>query len=243
MSTLPPPRCDLLDGAALFLDFDGTLVDLAETPDSIRVSPALEPMLRRLQRRLGGRLAIVSGRSLADLESHLPNAGIAFSGSHGLELRLPGGSALPLSVPAGLDDARDKVRNFAASLTGLLVEEKPAGIALHYRRAPASGARVEAFMERLARRHGFSAQRGKMVVELIPLGATKGDALRAFMTEPDFAGARPVFVGDDLTDEHGFTAAAALGGAGVLVGAARPTAALYGLVSVAAVADWLEGAE
>src|SRR6185503_5223779 len=113
MSTLPPPRDDLLDGAALFLDFDGTLVDLAETPDSIMVSPALEPMLRRLQRRLGGRLAIVSGRSLADLESHLPGAGIAFSGSHGLELRLPGGSALPLSVPAGLDDARDKVRDFA----------------------------------------------------------------------------------------------------------------------------------
>jgi trehalose 6-phosphate phosphatase len=239
MSTLPPPRVDLLDGAALFLDFDGTLVDLAETPDSIMVSPALEPMLRRLQRRLGGRLAIVSGRSLADLESHLPGAGIAFSGSHGLELRLPGGSALPLSVPAGLDDARDKVRDFAAGSGGLLVEEKPAGIALHYRRAPALGPRVEGFMARLARRHGFAMQKGKMVVELIPLGATKGDALRAFMTEPDFAGARPVFVGDDLTDEHGFTAAVALGGEGVLVGADRPTAARYGLASVAAVADWL----
>lgn len=242
MSVLPPPRSDLLDGAALFLDFDGTLVDLAETPDSIRVSPALEPMLQRLQRRLGGRLAIVSGRSLADLERHLPASGIAFSGSHGLELRLAGGSALPLSVPAGLDDACDKVRAFAAGADGLLVEEKPAGIALHYRRAPAEGPRVEAFMGALARRHGFAVQRGKMVVELIPMGATKGDALRAFMTEPHFAGARPVFVGDDLTDEHGFIAAVALGGAGVLIGPERPTAARYRLPSVAAVADWLESA-
>jgi trehalose 6-phosphate phosphatase len=239
MSNLPPPRGDLLDGAALFLDFDGTLVELAETPDSIRVSPMLEPMLQRLQRRLGGRLAIVSGRSLADLESHLPASGIAFSGSHGLELRLPGGSALPLSVPAGLDDARERARDFAAGNDGLLVEEKPAGIALHFRQAPAMGPSVEDFMAKLARRHGFAVQRGKMVVELIPLGATKGDALRAFMTEPDFAGARPVFVGDDLTDEHGFTAAVALGGVGVLVGAERLTAAIYRLASVAAVAEWL----
>jgi trehalose 6-phosphate phosphatase len=197
-------------------------------------------MLDRLRRRLDGRLAIVSGRSLADLERHLPHLSIAFSGSHGLELRLAGGTALPLSVPAGLDDAREKVSAFAALHPGLLVEEKPAGIALHYRQAPAEAERVEAFMAGQARRHGFAVQSGKMVAELVPLGATKGDALRAFMTEPDFAGAVPVFVGDDLTDEHGFDAAVALGGAGVLVGPARKTAARYRLASVAAVADWLD---
>jgi trehalose 6-phosphate phosphatase len=238
MPDLPPPPV-LPDDAALFLDFDGTLVDLAETPGAIEVPPGLGPMLDRLRRRLRGRLAIVSGRSLADLERHLPAAGIAFSGSHGLELRLADGTCLPLSAPIGLDDVRDRVRVFAAGTPGLIVEEKPAGIALHYRLAPADGPRAEAFMTALARERGFAVQRGAMVAELRPGGATKGDALKAFMTEPEFAGARPWFVGDDLTDEHGFTAAAALGGAGVLVGAMRETAARFRLESVGAVRDWL----
>ncbi len=239
MAKLPSPPVSLLDGAALFLDFDGTLVELAETPDSIRVSPRLRSLLDRLRHRLEGRLAIVSGRSLADLDRHLPSSGIAFSGSHGLELKLADGTALPLSVPIGLDDVHERVRRFAAETDGLIAEEKPAGIALHYRRAPDAGARVAQFMEELARKRGFSVQHGAMVSELRPDGADKGDALRAFMTEPEFADARPLFVGDDLTDEHGFAAAAELGGAGILVGPARKTAARYRLPSVAAVADWL----
>lgn len=237
---LPPPP-DLLDGAALFLDFDGTLVELAETPGAIRVPKSLGPLLGRLCTRLDGRLAIVSGRSLGDLRRHLPLAGIAFSGSHGLELQWADGTHLPLSVPLGLDEVREKVAAFAAGAKGLLVEEKPAGIALHYRLAPEHGDRAEAFVAALAKERGFSIQRGAMVIELRPEGATKGDAVRAFMTEPDFAGARPVFVGDDLTDEHAFAAAAALDGAGVLVGAERETAASYRLDSVGAVAAWLDG--
>ena len=239
MSPLKPPPLDLLDGAALFLDFDGTLVDLAETPDAIRVSPDLGPLLERLRRRLDGRVAIVSGRSLADLERHVPASGLAFSGSHGLELQLANGTRLPLSVPIGLDDVRHRVANFAAGKEGLLVEDKPAGIALHFRLAPDEAARVGGFMDALAAERGWAVQRGNMVAELRPTGATKGDALRAFMTEPKFIDARPVFVGDDLTDEHGFEAAAELGGAGVLVGPPRETAAGYRLDSVAAVDDWL----
>ncbi|MGZ8311661.1 MAG: trehalose-phosphatase [Allosphingosinicella sp.] len=241
MRRLSPPPSDLLAGAALFLDFDGTLVDLAETPDSIRVAPELAPLLERLRRLLGGRLAIISGRSLTDLERHVPLGGIAFSGSHGLELQLTDGTRLPLSVPVGLDDVHDRVLQFATRDSGLLVEDKPAGIALHYRRAPSLGSAARDFMETLAQERGWAVQHGNMVVELRPDGATKGDALRAFMTEPEFAAARPVFVGDDLTDEHGFEAAAAHGGAGVLVGPPRPSAALYRLDSVAAVADWLTG--
>jgi len=239
MARLTPPPPNLLDGAALFLDFDGTLVELAETPDAIRVAPDLGPLLERLRRRLDDRIAIVSGRSLADLERHVPASGIAFSGSHGLELRLSDGTQLPLSVPIGLDDVRDEVEAFAAGTEGLLVEGKPAGIALHYRLAAAQGKRAGAFMERLARKRGWTVQRGNMVVELRPTGATKGDALLAFMTEPKFAGTRPVFVGDDLTDEHGFEAAAGLGGVGILVGPSRETAARHRLESVAAVRDWL----
>jgi len=242
MPDLRPPPATLLDGAALFLDFDGTLVELADTPDAIRVAPALQLLLDRLRRRLGGRLAIVSGRSLADLDRHLPTSGIAFSGSHGLELKLADGTALPLSVPIGLDDVHARVRDFADGTEGLIAEEKPAGIALHYRMAPAEAERVAGFMEGLARERGFGLQHGAMVTELRPVGATKGDALKAFMTEPEFADARPVFVGDDLTDEHAFAAAAELGGAGVLVGPARETAARFRLASVAAVAAWLGAA-
>ncbi len=239
MASLGPPPAGLLDGAALFLDFDGTLVELADAPDAIEVPAGLAPMLERIRQRLEGRLAIVSGRSITDLEQHLPLHGIAFSGSHGLELKLADGTVLPLSVPLGLDDVRETVERFAAAADGLLVEEKPAGIALHYRRAPRQAERADAFMTALARARGFAVQRGNMVVELRPDGATKGDALKAFMTEPKFHGARPVFVGDDLTDEHGFQAAAALGGAGILVGEVRETAAVYRLDSVGAVAAWL----
>jgi trehalose 6-phosphate phosphatase len=206
------------------------------------VTPALERMLLRLRRRLDGRLAIVSGRALADLERHLPGLGIAFSGSHGLELRFADGSALPLSIPMGMDDVHARVRAFGESNPGLIVEDKPAGIALHYRQVPDAEAAVRAFMEDLAQRRGFTVQHGAMVAELRPIGATKGDAVRAFMTEPGFAPARPVFVGDDLTDEHAFAAVDALGGVGILVGPERDTAAHYRLESVAAVAAWLGAA-
>lgn len=237
----PPPPLDS-EGAALFLDFDGTLVELAETPGAIRVPPRLKPLLEELREKLDGRLAIVSGRSIADLERHLPASGIAFAGSHGLELRLADGSRFPLSVPLGLDEVRGAVEAFAGPIPGLIIEDKPAGIALHYRLSPDQGTRADAFMAALAKERGFAVQRGNMVVELRPGGADKGDALKAFMTEPDFAGARPWFVGDDLTDEHAFAAAAALGGVGILVGPPRATAARHRLSSVAEVARWLGAA-
>ena len=239
MTDLPTPPAALLDGAALFLDFDGTLIELADTPDSITVAPHLPRLLERLRERLGGRLALVSGRSIADLERYVPLPGIPFSGSHGLELRLGDGSHAPLHAPRGLDEVREQVRRFADVRGGLLVEDKPAGVALHFRLAPEAAKAAGDFMERLARDSGLVVQRGNMVVELRPPGADKGDAVRALMREDPFAGARPVFVGDDLTDEHAFAALAEMGGAGVLVGPMRETAALYRLPSVAGVAEWL----
>jgi trehalose 6-phosphate phosphatase len=239
---LPPPPPSLLAGAALFLDFDGTLVELAEAPDAICVPAELPGLLQRLGERLGGRLAIVSGRSLADLDRHVHVGGVAMSGSHGLELRLADGTLRPLARPPGLDEARDEIARFAAQGGGLLVEEKPASVALHFRQAPEREADVASLMHRLAERGGFVVQHGKMVAELRPAGADKGDALRALMREPAFAGARPLFMGDDLTDEHAFEAAAALGGAGVLVGPMRESAAAYRLDGVAEVAAWLRAA-
>jgi len=241
-SVLPEPPSNLLDGAALFLDFDGTLIELAETPASILVPPDLAPLLERLHDRLAGRLAIVSGRAVDDLESHLPAMSIAISGSHGVEMRLADGRRLPVVVPHDLAAVRAAVRAFAAGEAGLLVEDKPAGIALHFRQAPDAATAVEGFMQELAARHELAIQRGSMVVELRPHGADKGDAVRAFMCDAPFRDARPLFVGDDLTDEHAFAAVSRLGGAGVLVGPERATAAQYRLPSVAAVTDWLERA-
>jgi len=237
---LPAPPVDQVDGIALFLDFDGTLVELAETPDAIRVPPTLSPLLGRLAGRLDGRLAIISGRSIADLERHLACGGLAVSGSHGLELRLCDGSHVPLAVPDGLHHARERSARFAGAMPGLIVEDKPFSIAIHYRKVPARAEEVRAFMTRLADETGLILQSGKMVEELRPTGADKGDALRALMREPEFVGARPLFVGDDLTDEHAFLAAAELGGGGVLVGAPRETAAKWRLGGVAEVAGWLE---
>ena len=238
MNLQQPPH-SLFDGAALFLDFDGTLVELADTPDAIRVSPSLGNLLRRLSLRLHGRLALISGRAIADLEQHLECSGLAVSGSHGLELRLPDGNHVPLAARHELGEIRERVASLADEAPGLLVENKPFSIALHFRQAPQEEERVTKFLTDLADQTGLSLQRGKMVVELRPPGADKGDAVRAFMSEPGFAGARPLFVGDDLTDEDAFLAAAELGGGGILVGPSRDTAARWRLEDVAAVSTWL----
>jgi trehalose 6-phosphate phosphatase len=236
------PPLSILDGAALFLDFDGTLVELADAPDAISVAPDVPPLLARLDRRLEGRLALVSGRSIGDLERHLDCSGIGVSGSHGLELRLRDGGHLTLGGRHDLSAARQEVHRLASAAPGLIVEDKPFSIALHYRQAPAEEARVAKAMSELAGRTGLALQEGKMVVELRPAGADKGDAVRAFMAEPGFAGARPLFVGDDLTDEDAFAAAASMGGGGILVGPRRATAAHWRLPDVRAVIAWLDEA-
>jgi trehalose 6-phosphate phosphatase len=235
----PPP---LSAAAALLLDFDGTLVELAEAPDSIAVPARLGGLLERVAARLSGRIALVSGRPVEDIDRHAGPLEIAVSGSHGLELRPAGAAAIPFQRPSNLAAARDEAARFAGAHPGLLLEEKPGGFALHFRAAPDLEGRVAAFAAALAERTGFAVQHGKMVAELLPAGIDKGAAVRRIMAEPPFAGARPWFVGDDLTDEHGFEAAAALGGGGILVGAPRETAARWRLDGVAAVHAWLEAA-
>lgn len=239
---LSAPPIALIDGAALFLDFDGTLVELADTPDAISVPLGLPSLLRRLSERLGGRIGIISGRAVADLENHLDCSGIGVSGSHGLELRRRDGSQVLLAGTVDLKEVTASLRRFVAGTEGLLIEEKPRSVALHYRKAPAEEQRVEDYMDRLARKFGLSLQPGKMVFELRPKGADKGDAIRAFMGEPEFAGARPLFMGDDLTDEHGFEAVREMGGSGILVGPPRSTAAAWRLDDVAAASAWLDAA-
>ena len=235
---LAPPPAELLDGASLFLDFDGTLVEIAERPDAVAVDARLNRLVRGLAARLDGRIAIVSGRGAAEIDALFGGAGFAIGGSHGAELR-HGREVIGPGRPAALDDALARMRAFAAGTPGVIVEAKPLGAGLHFRGAPHAEEVCRAFAGELADATGLTLQQGKMVFELRAPG-DKGAAIAALMALPPFAGSRPTFLGDDLTDEPGFAAAARLGGAGVLVGPARNTAARYRLPDVPAVLGWLE---
>lgn len=235
---LAPPPAKLLDGASLFLDFDGTLVEIAERPDAVAVDARLNRLVRGLATRLDGRIAIVSGRGAAEIDALFGGAGFAIGGSHGAELR-HGGETMGPGRPIALDEALARMRAFAAGTPGLIVEAKPLGAGLHFRGAPHAEDACRTFAGELAEATGLTLQQGKMVFELRAPG-DKGAAIAALMALPPFAGSRPIFLGDDLTDEPGFAAAARLGGAGVLVGPVRDTAARYRLPDVAAVLRWLE---
>jgi trehalose 6-phosphate phosphatase len=236
---LDRPRALDLSRTALFLDIDGTLAEFEAAPDLVGPLPRRTRLLRALVERLDGRVAAVSGRDIASIDRILDNTLVAAAGVHGLERRRADGAlARTLPHPA-LNACLDEARAFAAGRPGVLVEDKGIAFAVHYRRAPTFAAEVEALARRLAS-HGLTVQPGDMVVELKTPGADKGGALRAFMAEPPFASACPVFVGDDLTDESAFAVAAALGGYGVLVGRPRVTAARHRLDDVQDVLGWLE---
>lgn len=237
----PPPLAELLAAGpvALFVDFDGTLVDIASHPDAIHVPKPLASKLASLAARLNERLALVSGRALADLETHLAPLAMARAGSHGADRRWPDGSVLG-GVPRRLDAGTIAEVEAYARAHELIFETKSHGCALHYRAHPEAGKGADAFMRTIAAREGLAIKTGKCVVELVHEGADKGGAVRAFMAEAPFAGARPIFLGDDVTDEDGFAACRELGGFGILVGEERETAAQFRLSDVDAVHNWLE---
>lgn len=236
------PRAAPLDlaGSALFLDFDGTLVEIADHPDDVQVPAGLPDLLAALSAALDGRLAIVTGRSIAALEALLGPVEVAVAGSHGGEFRpAPGAPVLPLAdpLPAAIVAAME---DFSRANGGLLVEPKPYSVAVHYRHHPEALEALLTCAEGLASRFRLSLKHGKQVIELAMPGSDKGTALSRFMALPAFADAVPLFLGDDVTDEDAFHAAARHGGAGVLVGAMRPTAAAFRLPGVDAVHAWLE---
>ena len=236
---LPAPPAELMLGSSIFLDFDGTLVGIAGSPEAVIVDAALTDLLLRLDAALQGRVVLLSGRSIAQLDTLLDCRGIKLGGSHGLERRparlCP---AVPSPEwPAWLDG---ELTALAADFPGVLAERKSFGVALHFRQQPEAAKACAALAERLAAAIGGTVQPGKMVYEVKPKGADKGEALHSFMAEPDFKGSKPLMFGDDLTDEQAFAAAAALGGAGILVGGPRQTAAQYGLADPVAVLAWLE---
>ncbi len=237
----PPPSLRDLAHAALFLDFDGTLVELAATPDAITVPDHLPAAIERKAGAMDGRLAIVSGRFIADIRHHLPQCAVVICGSHGAEITSPDGSPVAERQVAGVPAAAlAAARDFAGRTPGVTLEEKTLGIGLHYRDSADREAEVRAFAQGLVQDHGLFLRDGKMVLELATTDADKGDGVRAIMAQPPFAGATPVFVGDDVTDEDGFVAVNELGGFGVIVGERQKTHARYRLADVAAVHQWLE---
>jgi trehalose 6-phosphate phosphatase len=203
---------------ALFLDIDGTLVDLAPTPDAVIVPSHLPGTLRRLSERLGGALAILSGRKLADID-HLLEPGLTCAAEHGMMIRTPDGAVTSqVQRPAGYAHWLKVFNRYAKAMPGLLVEEKEFSVVLHYRRAPEHEEELRNLVHQLlVDSDDATLLPAHCAFELKPLGGKKGDALAGFMTMAPFAGRRPIFIGDDVTDEPAIAKASELGGIGLHV--------------------------
>jgi trehalose 6-phosphate phosphatase len=238
-----PPALDLSE-TALFLDVDGTLVEIAGHPEQVVVPPELPLMLERLDAATDGAFALVSGRPVEQLDQMFSPVQVSVAGLHGLDRRnrATGHTDRTAPDPEAYERAKAGLGRFVAEDPRLLLEEKRLTLALHYRNAPEQEEAAREAAEEAARASGgaFVLLVGKMVLELKPPGADKGEAIRAFMAERPFAGRRPVFVGDDVTDEAGFTVVEAAGGVTIRIGQDdSETAAAFGLTDVPAMLDWL----
>lgn len=251
---------------ALFLDLDGTLLELAEEPGAVELSERLRRLLPLLKAATGGAVAFVSGRPIREIDSLLAPHRFALAGVHGNERRSNGATGtppvdaaridtrstgapptetpqmtMPVNDPDVLDGIRREMHAFRAANPGVIVEDKQIGVALHYRkRSDLESAALElAARLETSLPPGYELLRGSMVVEIKPSAMNKGGAVRAFMREPPFAERTPVFVGDDVTDEAAFEAVNSLGGVAVKVRSGT-SAAPWRLPNVDAVLAWLE---
>lgn len=229
-------------GCAYFLDIDGTLIDFADAPARVRLDRALSGLVEALYRSSRGAVALISGRSLADVDRLFPARHLPAAGQHGLERRSAGGRVSRHPGPSrSLDGARRVLVGVVGRHPRLLLEDKGLSLALHYRRAPGLAGFAHRVMRSLQMTLGdrYCVHRGKRVVELALAGRDKGAAIGSFMREAPFRGRTPVFIGDDVTDEYGFAMVNRLGGYAVKVGPGL-TAAGWRLPNVRAVLGWLE---
>ncbi|HRH14739.1 MAG TPA: trehalose-phosphatase [Azonexus sp.] len=235
---LPPmPSAD----SAFFLDVDGTLIEIAETPSAVSVDRCLLELIGRIHRASSGAIALISGRSLSDLGTLLGLPRLPMAGQHGLERRDATGR---LWIHATPPDAKCAIKAALAPVlarhSGLLLEDKGLTLALHYRQALHMAAYVHRLLAQLVGEigSGLELQRGKRVVEVKPAGIDKGSAIAEYMLEPPFLGRTPIFIGDDLNDEHGFAEVNRLDGVSIKVGSGA-SCARFRLPNVAAVRSWL----
>jgi trehalose 6-phosphate phosphatase len=234
----PPPALDW----CLFLDVDGTLVELTDTPSQTAADPEIKALLREVAERLGGAVALVSGRKIATLDELFAPLKLPAAGLHGVERRKAGGAIQGASfVDAQLDRARAAMISLVEAHPGTLLEDKDRTLAVHFRLAPQLEEIMRRAMIDIAKPLGtnYHIQSGKMLFEIKPRGFSKATAIKAFMKESPFSGRRPVFLGDDLTDQDGFGMVEAHGGISIGVGD-RVQGQFY-LESVAAVRNWLKG--
>lgn len=242
VAALPPAAPELPAAQwALFLDVDGTLLELAATPEAVQIPAGLPALLQQLHRHLHGALALISGRAIVTLDQLFTPLQLPAAGLHGFERRDAAGTVQRADIDtAAVAQLRSAVQALAATLPGVLLEDKGCTFALHYRQAPDYRQRLGAAVAALAHGAGFDLLAGHCVYELKPPGVHKGSALDAFLAEAPFAGRRPVFLGDDSTDEFALAAARGAGGIAIQVGGRRSEAAQFALTDPAAVRAWLQ---
>lgn len=238
----PPERLVSEAGSSLFLDVDGTLLDIAAAPELVVVPGELSATLSRLSDLLGGALALVSGRPIAQLDQLFAPLRVPAAGEHGAELRC--GADQPIVAappPAALAQLAARLASSTLGMRGVRIEHKRAGVVVHYRQAPEQQERLRVLVDAAVAEHlaDVHVMPGKMVLEVKERAYSKGRAVVALMQEPPFAGRPPLFVGDDATDRDGFAAARRFGGCAAAVGPDHADAADWSFASPAAVRAWL----
>ena len=238
----PPVRLVRDSGSSLFLDVDGTLLDIAPAPELVIVPTELLATLSRLSALLGGALALVSGRPIAQLDRLFAPLRLPAAGEHGAEIRLATDQAtIAGPPPPALAQLVAQLTAATADLAGVRIEPKRAGVVVHYRQAPEQAARLRDLVDEAVAAHAADVQvmPGKMVLEVKERTYSKGQAVIALMQRPPFAGRLPLFLGDDASDRDGFAAARRFGGCGAAVGPDHADAADWLFASPAAVREWL----
>ena len=225
----------------LFLDVDGTLIELTDSPLNTFADPELKTLLGQVAERLGGALALISGRSIDYLDALFSPLRLPAAGLHGVERRKASGIMHGASfTDTQLTPAREAVTALVQAHPGTSVEDKGRTLAVHYRMAPQHEAAVRQSLIDIAKPLGsnYHIQEGSMVLEIKPRGFTKASAIKAFLHEPPFSGRKPVFVGDDLTDQDGFRMVEDQGGISIAVG--DRVHGQFRFDTVSAVRAWLQ---
>lgn len=232
------PKIDDVDRYAIFLDFDGTIVEIEDSPDAVRLQAATRRLLKALRDKCGGAVALVSGREIAVLDRMLHPLILPVAGVHGLQRRDAQG-VVHASPPSDLTPVTFVLEKTIGRESGVLIEHKPGAVAVHYRLRPDLERRCRESVENVAQhRPDLCLIRGKMVLELTQKCADKGSAIDAYLKEPPFAGRIPIFAGDDATDEAGFSRVNGRGGISIKVGP-QQTVARFRADNIPELENWL----